>query len=200
MGIVPGFVVVAAAMLALFLVPRELFVAATFGATTAMLVAAYLAGGPRLPRPALRPVLIGLASAAVLYFIFYGGNLAVANLGFLGIGGSSVASIYSLIASPSNPIVLRICVLVFDAAGYEWFFRGTLQAKLQPKVGIGAAPITALIDAGLHLATFNPLWVATTFVADLSWGLTYYYGRDISASFASHLVWDLAIFIISPIR
>lgn len=186
-------------MLVLFLVPREYFVAATFGATTVMLMAAYLAGGQRLPRPAPRPVLIGLASAAVLYFIFYGGDLAVAKLGFLGVSGSSVASIYSLIASPSNPLTLQVCVLAFDAAGYEWFFRGTLQGRLQPKVGIGAAPVVALIDAGLHLATLNPLWVATTFVADLSWGLTYYYGRDISASFASHLVWDLAIFVIRPI-
>ncbi len=190
----------AAAMAILFIVPPGLFVAATFGATTVMLLVAYLVGYVHPPRPTARHLLIGLASAALLYFIFYGGNLAITKLGFPGVSGSSGASIYALIASPSNPLILQVGVLAFDAAGYESFFRGTLQVRLQPKLGVGAAPAVALIDAGLHLATLNPLWVATTFVADLVWGLTYHYGMDLSASLTSHFVWDLAIFVIHPIR
>ena len=200
MGILPGLVAVAAAMVALFLVPAGYFIAATFAATSVMMVVAYLAGGVRLPRPGARPVMIGLASAMILYLVFYAGSLAIANLAPFGITSSSESSIYSLIAAPGNPLVLQVGVLAFDAAGYESFFRGTLQGRLQPRLGIGAAPAVALVDAGLHLATFNPLWVATTFLADLVWGLTVYFGRDITASFTSHLVWDLAIFVLRPIR
>jgi membrane protease YdiL (CAAX protease family) len=57
-----------------------------------------------------------------------------------------------------------------------------------------------MLDAALHIATLNPLWVGATFVTDLVWGLTYHYGRGTQASFTSHLVWDVAIFIIRPIR
>ncbi len=187
-------------MIFLFVVPTGYFVAATFAATTVMMVVACLVGNARLSWPAPRHVLIGLASAVMLYFIFYAGNLAITSMGFLGISGSSGASIYALIASPSNPLILQVGVLAFDAAGYESFFRGTLQVRLQPKLGVGAAPAVALIDAGLHVATLNPLWVATTFVADLVWGLTYCYGRGLSASLTSHFLWDLAIFLIRPIR
>jgi membrane protease YdiL (CAAX protease family) len=108
-------------------------------------------------------------------------------------------SIYSLIASPVNPIYLQAGVLLFDAAGYESFFRGVLQDRLQTRMGVVAAPVVALFDAGLHLATLNLVWVGATFVADLVWGLTYYYGKGKQSSFVSHFVWDLAIFIIRPV-
>ena len=100
---------------------------------------------------------------------------------------------------PANPITVQLAVLLFDAVGYESFFRGVLQRGLQAKMGVVAAPAIALLDAGLHFATFNPLWVATTFVADLVWGLTYYYGKGLPASLTSHFVWDIAIFVIRPI-
>ena len=57
----------------------------------------------------------------------------------------------------------------------------------------------ALFDSFLHLATLNPLWVATTFVADLAWGLNYYYRRDLYSNIGSHFLWDLAIFVVRPI-
>ena len=199
-GVMTGFLVVAAAMIVLFVAPRGLFVDASFAATTLMIVVAYIEGNLRLPRLSARNLLIGLLSAAILYLIFYAGNLAITRVGFPGNASSGESSIYTLIASPSNPLPLQISILAFDAAGFELFFRGTLQVRLQQRVGIGAAPVTALIDAGLHLVALNPLWVATTFVADLVWGLTYYYGRDLSTSLTSHFVWDVAIFIISPIR
>ena len=100
---------------------------------------------------------------------------------------------------PANPITVQLVVLLFDAVGYESFFRSVLQRGLQAKMGVVAAPAIALLDAGLRFATFNPLWVATTFVADLLWGLTYYYGKGLPASLTSHFVWDIAIFVIRPI-
>jgi len=198
-GLTPALACVVAGMLALFLVPGRLFVPVTFVATSVMMLAAYLVGA-KGPRASLAAVLTGLGSAALLYAVFYGGNLAISTLGIPGLASSSETSVYSLIASPSNPLVLQVGVLAFDAAGYEAFFRGTLQARLERRLGLWAAPTVALLDAGIHIATLNPLWVATTFVADLTWGLTFHYGRDLSASLTSHFVWDLVIFVIRPIR
>ena len=195
----PGFVAVAMAMVALFAVPHRFFVAATFAAMAIMMVVAWSTGRVRVPRLTARYITIGFASALLLYLVFFAGNLAVRSVGFPGVSSSSESTIYSLIASPSNPLLLQIGVLAFDAAGYESFFRGTLQARLEPRLGVGSAPAVAFVDACLHVATLSPLWVATTFVADLVWGLTFYYGKNLSASLTSHFVWDLAIFVIHPI-
>jgi membrane protease YdiL (CAAX protease family) len=194
-----GLAVVVGSMLVLFSVPRNYFVAATFVSTGCMIGASLLVGLPR-SRPKLLVVALaaGLLSASLLYLVFVGGALALKTL-IPGYSAGSETSIYSLVASPSNPLSLQVGVLLFDATGYESFFRGVLQKQLQPKMGVAAALTIALFDAVIHIATFNPLWVATTFIADLVWGLTYHFGRGFQASFTSHLVWDLAIFVIRPV-
>ena len=187
-------------MAALFTVPPGYFAAATIGATGVMVAAAYALGALRVPRE-VKPlaVLAGVASAAALYLIFYLGGATIDAIHPFGITSASESSIYSLISSPSNPLYLQVLVLLFDSAGYESFFRGVLQSRLTPRLGVGAAPAVALLDAALHIMTLNPIWVGATFVTDLVWGLTYHYGRGTQASFVSHFLWDLAIFIIRPV-
>jgi len=194
-----GLVIVIVSMLILFTVPRDYFVAATFASTTCMLIGAYGLGGLRVSRPKPASIVLGFATAALLYAVFTAGASAVAVLHPFGVTPASEASIYALISSPSGPPQLQVAVLLFDSAGYESFFRGVLQSKLRPRMGVAAAPAVALFDAALHIATLNPLWVGATFVADLIWGLTYHYGRGTQASFTSHLVWDIAIFILRPV-
>ncbi|HEV2138784.1 MAG TPA: CPBP family glutamic-type intramembrane protease [Nitrososphaerales archaeon] len=194
-----GLAVVVGSMLVLFSIPRVYFVAATFLSTSCMLVSSFLVVPPRT-RPKLKLVALaaGLSSAVLLYLVFFAGALALKAL-IPSYSAASESSIYSLVASPSNPLPLQVGVLLFDAAGYESFFRGVLQKQLQPKMGVASAPTIALFDAMMHLATFNLIWVATTFVADLIWGLTYHFGRGFQASFTSHFIWDLAIFVIRPV-
>lgn len=187
-------------MLALFILPRGYFVLMTFVATWIMVVVAYGLGDLRTPsRFRSSSVAVGLASAALLYLIFFIGGAAVDTIHPLGMTSASEASIYSLIASPSNPLYFQVVLLFFDSAGFEAFFRGVLQKRLQARIGIAAAPAVALLDAGLHIATLNPIWIGATFVTDLVWGLTYYYGKGVQSSFTSHFVWDLAIFVVRPI-
>jgi membrane protease YdiL (CAAX protease family) len=195
-----GLAVVLASMLALFTLPSGYFVAATFLSTTCMLVSAFFLGGLKVPSK-VRPssVLMGLGTAAVLYFVFYVGGAGIDLLHPFGVTSASEASIYSLVASPSNPLYVQVLLLLFDSAGYEAFFRGVLQNRLQAKVGPGAVVVVALFDAGVHVVSLNPIWVGGTFVTDLVWGLAYYYGRGVQASFTSHFVWDLAIFIVRPV-
>ncbi|MGA2199574.1 MAG: type II CAAX endopeptidase family protein [Nitrososphaerales archaeon] len=200
-GFVSGLMAVAASMFLLFTVPQEYFIAATFVATTCMIVVTLLIQGYRgVFRPRVTTIGLGLATAAALYVVFYGGNLGVTALHPFGIGATNESSIYSLIASPSNPLFLQVGVLAFDAVGYESFFRGVLQTRLEPRTGVGSVFLVASLDALLHVVTLNPLWVVTTFIADSVWGLTYYFSKDLSSSMTSHFVWDIMIFILLPIH
>ena len=198
-GLAVGLVIVIASMFLLFTVPPSYFAAATFVSTSCMIGVAYSLGGLGRGRPLPRPFLLGLASAALLYGIFYGGALAVSTYHPFGITSASEASIYSLISSPGNPTYLQVLVLLFDSAGFETFFRGVLQKRLSARLGVLAAPAVALLDAAIHVATLNPLWVGATFVTDLVWGVTWHYGKGVQSSFTSHFLWDVAIFIIRPI-
>jgi membrane protease YdiL (CAAX protease family) len=193
-------VIVLASMILLFTVPRDYFAAATFLSTGCMIAAALALGGIQT-RARLRyaSLALGLVSAAVLYLVFYLGGAVVDSLHPFGITSASENSIYSLIASPSNPLFVQVALLLFDSAGYEAFFRGVLQSRLQARIGIAAAPAVALLDAGLHLFTLNPIWVGGTFITDVVWGITFYYGKGTQSSFTSHFVWDLAIFILRPV-
>ena len=188
-------------MVLLFVVPPSLFVVATFVTTTCMIAVSVALGGYRaLFRPSSRSMATGLAVAVLLYLLFIGGNLGIALFHPLGIGSSNENSIYSLIASPRNPLYLQFLVLVFDAVGYESFFRGVLQRRLSAKVG-GAAPVAAAaIDAGVHLLSLNPLWVVSTFIVDTVWGYNYRHAKDISGNIASHFIWDILIFVLFPIH
>jgi uncharacterized protein len=198
--LIPGLVLVVASMLVLFTVPRPYFAGATFISTGCMLAAAWALGALRAPS-GVRYASIGLGvmSGIFLYVIFFIGGAAIDAFHPFGVTSASESSIYSLIASPSNPGYLQVGLLFFDSAGYEAFFRGVLQKRLQGRIGATAAPVIALFDAGLHIATLNPIWVGGTFVTDLLWGLTCYYGKGVQASFTSHFLWDLAIFILWPV-
>jgi membrane protease YdiL (CAAX protease family) len=187
-------------MVVLFRAPPQYFVDVTFLSTSCMLASAYAAGAwTGVNKPGPLAVGAGSVSAAIIYAVFLAGNAAISSLHPFGFGPSEASSVYSLIAK-SNPLYVQTGVLLFDAGGYEGFFRGVLQARLEGGLGVGAAPLVAALDSAIHILTLNPLWVATTFVADLGWGLTYHYTRRLSASFISHLIWDAAIFIAFPIR
>jgi membrane protease YdiL (CAAX protease family) len=187
-------------MVILFTVPPGYFVAATFASTGCMIVAALFLGALKIPRKArFRAILLGVTTAAALYLVFYVGGAFVDELHPFGITSASETSIYSLVASSSNPVLAQVTVLLFDSAGYESFFRGVLQARLQSRMGPTAAVLIALLDAGLHVITLNPIWVVGTFLTDLVWGLTFYFGSGLQGSFASHYIWDLAIFVLHPV-
>jgi membrane protease YdiL (CAAX protease family) len=199
--LITGSLLVVLSMAVMLTLPSVYFVGAAFVSTTCMFAVAVALGGYRsLFRPSLGSVAGGLASAALLYLIFVGGNLGITLLLPFGIGTSNENSIYSLIASPANPVYVQLLLLLFDSTGYESFFRGILQRKAQPLVGLGAPFIAAIADASIHVLTLNPLWVVATFIVDVVWGLTYYYSKDLTSSMTSHFAYDVLIFVLFPIR
>ncbi len=199
--LLPGLAVVLASMVLLLAAPQKDFVALTFLSTSCMVAASLAYGGyAKLFRPKAWTLSIGLASAVLLYFLFVAGAAGISALHPFGITPSSESSIYSLIASPSDPVGVQVLVLVFDAVGYESFFRGVLQKTATARLGLASPFAVAAADAAVHLVSMNLLWAVTTFIVDSVWGLVYYYTRDLSSSVASHFVWDIAIFVLFPVR
>ncbi len=197
----PGFVIVAVSMVALYVLPSGFFVLATFVSTSCMLlVAFFLTSYSKLFKPSLRSIGFGLLTAKILYAIFLVGNYGVQTIQPVGISAANENSIYSLISS--HPLVLQIAILAFDTFGFESYFRGNLQSYLLERriPAIACIMSPAIADALIHLVSLNPLWVITTFIADSVWGATYYYTKDISSSITSHFVWDVLIFILAPIK
>ena len=136
--------------------------------------------------------------AIFLYLIFFAGNLGIKAFPLFGITTSSEQSIYGLFNNV--PLPLLVIVFVLDAVGFESYFRGDVLANLSPKLGIFSVFAAAAIDAGIHFSTFNPLFPATTFIADSVWGLYYYKTRDLTSTIVCHFVWDIMIFILIPIH
>jgi len=193
-----AFIAVLAGMVFLFSVPAAYFSEATILSTSSMIVASYSLG-LRPKRPSANQLFVGVISGAALYGVFFAGNAGINALHPFGLSSSNESSIYSLIAGSGTPYLSAV-VLLFDSVGYETFFRGTLQARITGRLGPLSAPAVAALDASIHVVTGNPLWVATTFVADLAWGMTYYFSRSLAAPFTSHFLWDLTIFIFLPVR
>jgi uncharacterized protein len=200
-----GLISVGLGMSILFLQPASTyFLFGVFIATPLMILVTFsLTRYNGLFKPSLRTVGIGVLSSLFLYGIFYVGNNFVKTYSPLGIKASGETSIYSTIGS--HPLYLQVIILLLDSFGFESYFRGNLQNFFSRKIAnrksrVGGVFLSALCDSLIHVISLNPLWVVTTFVADSIWGLTYYGTKDLGASMSSHLIWDIVIFIVAPIR
>jgi membrane protease YdiL (CAAX protease family) len=195
-----GFLIVAMTMVEMFTIPRSYFVLGSIISTSAMICAAYLLfnGNRERFRPSVRHLVLAVFVAIFLYLIFFAGNLGIKAFPLFGITTSSEQSIYGLFNNV--PLPLLVIVFVLDAVGFESYFRGDVLANLSPKLGIFSVFAAAAIDAGIHFSTFNPLFPATTFIADSVWGLYYYKTRDLTSTIVCHFVWDIMIFILIPIH
>ncbi len=196
-----GFLIVALTLIETFVIPPSYFKLGSIVSTVCMVcVTVLLVKYKDLFKPSLRNLGMGLASAALLYGIFLLGNFAIKNysIPFLTVSSKDEYSIYSLIGG--GPLYWRVVVLALDSVGFESYFRGNLLNYFRLRMRVGAAFLSAGVDALIHFSSFNPLFVITTLIADSAWGVTYYYTQDLSSCVLSHFVWDVAIFIVAPIR
>ena len=196
-----GFVVVAFTMIEMFVIPKSFFVLGSIVSTSSMACVAFLllAGKPEAKlRFVPRNLAFGIVTALVLYGIFLVGNLAIRNYAPAGISTSSEQGIYSLFEN--TPSALLVVVLALDAIGFESYFRANLQSLFAGRLGLGSVFLVAIIDATIHLSTFNPLFPVTVIISDSVWGLNYYFTRDLSSNILSHFLWDLMIFVLFPIH
>ena len=163
------------------------------------LTAAAVAPRAMAERFRFRPadVVIGLASAAVLYGIFVVGR-AVATW-MLPFAPDQIGAVYDNKALLA-PGMIGVLIGLIIGPGEEIFWRGFLQRELQPRHGRWAGYLAATAVYGLvHIFTGNFMLVVAASVAGLVWGFLYlHYGR-LWPGIISHVAWDLAVFLFFPL-
>ena len=145
----------------------------------------------------LRHILIGIISAAILYFIFYAGNIIS---GFLfPFKDAQIASVYSNKAQ-GNSLLIGVLLLLIIGPGEEIYWRGFVQKNLVKKFGENKGYIFAtLLYAGVHIITFNFMLVIAALVCGIYWGWIYKKEESLIPVIISHAIWDFTVFVLFPL-
>ncbi|HEX7354381.1 MAG TPA: CPBP family intramembrane glutamic endopeptidase [Mycobacteriales bacterium] len=166
--------------------------------TGLLLGGAALAGDPALRATRARPrdLAGGAAIAAALYAVFQVGDRAARIV--MPHGSEDIGDIYALRhIRPVPEIAARLALVIGPAE--ELFWRGLLQRSLARRYGTvgGAAAATACYGA-VHIASGNPTLTGAATVAGAGWSALAAAGVPMPALVASHIIWDIWIFLVQP--
>ena len=146
----------------------------------------------------IKDVFVGLASAVVLWFVFYIGDY-ISSLIF-DFSKTQVAGIYSM-KDGGNPLIIAALLLLLIGPAEEIFWRGFIQKRLGDKYGEWMAFFaTTLIYTLVHIWSFNFMLIMAALVCGGFWGLLYKWNKNLLTLVISHAVWDVAVFILFPIK
>jgi hypothetical protein len=143
-------------------------------------------------------ILVGLLSAAALYFIFWTGK-AVSSL-ILPFAEQQIGGIY---AKGTGTSMWAIALLLFWVTGpaEELYWRGYLQKNLMVRFGPRQGWLLAtVIYAAVHIWSFNFMLIGAAFVAGAFWGAMYWYFKSLTPVIISHSVWSMVIFAVFPMH
>ncbi|OVE75709.1 hypothetical protein BVX97_03735 [bacterium E08(2017)] len=139
-------------------------------------------------------VLGGMLSAVLLYIVFYVGNAAAS---WLQMGIDDIANVYTLKKSTS-PWLIAAVIIFIVGPGEEFFWRFFIQGTMEKEMGIWCIPAASLIYSLVHLPTGNMMLIAASLICGLFWGYLYWKYKNIYMNMLSHVLWDLAVFILFP--
>lgn len=92
-------------------------------------------------------------------------------------------------------------LILIAAPGEELFWRGFVQKKLlrsfKPSVAI---IISSCLYASTQIYSGEFILVLTTFLCGLAWGSLYFWKKSMPTLIASHIVFDILLFIILPLK
>jgi len=147
-------------------------------------------------RPTFGDVVSAVLSALGLYGIFQLGDRAARRV--MPRGTAEIERVYQLRRSAPDWLIALLLVGII-APGEELFWRGLVQDTFARRWGRvrGAAAATACYGAA-HLSSGNLTLVAAAATAGAHWGLQYAGQRRLPSTIVSHMLWDVWIFLISP--
>lgn len=144
-----------------------------------------------------KDIFIGIASAAVLYFVFLLGEYLSTQ--WFDFARGQVDNIYAM-KEGENTVFLSLLLLLLVGPAEEIFWRGHVQRLLGEKYGEWTAFIlTILIYTLVHIWSFNFMLIMAAMVCGAFWGLLYKYNKNLITLIISHAVWDVSVFILFPI-
>ncbi|BEP15282.1 hypothetical protein acdb102_35930 [Acidothermaceae bacterium B102] len=150
----------------------------------------------RNARPKPKDLATGAAIAATLYVVFQVGDRAARVI--MPHGADDIGDVYELrTLRPVPELAARLALVIGPAE--ELFWRGMLQNALARRLGtVKGAAAAAAVYGGAHVCTGNPTLIGAASVAGLSWSALAAAGVPMPALVASHIVWDIWIFLLQP--
>lgn len=143
-------------------------------------------------------ILWGVFTAALLYGIFWIGNLLVAAM--IPEARNLVEGVYDM--GTARPVLPLFYLLLFlTGPGEEIFWRGFIQDTLMKRWGGGPGFFAATLAYALvHLVSGNIMIVLSALTLGLYWGALYLWKRDMLMLIVSHGLWSGVVFGFFPIR
>jgi uncharacterized protein len=155
--------------------------------------------GPFPLREGVRPIdfAAGVAASVVLYGVFAAGRVLARQL--VPFAGAQIGAVY-LLRTQAPAWVIGVLLILVIGPGEELFWRGLVQWGLVGRWGESRGWAAATLIYGLvHLASANILLVGAALVAGAFWGALYLRIGRIAPVIVSHIVWDLAVFLVFPL-
>jgi len=152
----------------------------------------------RLFRPSTRFVVIGAVHAVFLYGLSRLGVWIMAT--FFGWVMPQIQAIYATRSQLDARTIAMLLVLVI-APMEEVFWRGLVLDKLLAVYPARAALITAIaLYCLVHVSALNPMLLVAALVLGAHWSYLYFRFGSLVPGLVSHALWDVAIFVILPVR
>ena len=145
-----------------------------------------------LPWPAV--VLGGCLSAAALYGVFYAGHFVSRTFAF---SRSEVAAIYAL-KEGADPRLVAFLMAFVIGPGEEIFWRGYVQRTLAGRPGSQGLVLSVAAYGLVHLGSGSVTLIGAALVCGLFWGCLYQRFKSIWLNVISHVLWDIAVFLVWP--
>lgn len=140
---------------------------------------------------------LGTISGLLLYLLFWLGVQAfdLLNLPF----ENSIKKLYRWFA----PALFwqYLALILVAAPGEELFWRGFVQKRLLRYFGpFQSILIAALLYASVHIYSGTLILMLAAFLSGLMWGALYLWKKSMPLVIVSHIVFDIMIFIILPLK
>lgn len=142
-------------------------------------------------------ILLGLASAGLLYVIFWSGKTISSTI--MPFAAAQINSIYEKGVGTHTGIIA--CLLFFITGPCEEiYWRGFLQKNLAVRFGPWQGWLLAtVIYAGVHIWSFNLMLIGAAGVAGAFWGAMFWRYKNLAPVIISHSVWSTVIFAVFPL-
>jgi uncharacterized protein len=139
---------------------------------------------------------LGILSAAVLYFLFFVGNVLAPYV--VQEAPVQVGGIYGL-GRDTSRIPIFLLLFLVTGPGEEIFWRGFLQSRMMARLGnIPGYLVTTAVYAAVHVFSLNFVLTMAALLAGAFWGGLYLWRRDLTLLIVSHSLWSAVIFSVAP--
>jgi membrane protease YdiL (CAAX protease family) len=143
-------------------------------------------------------IIIGLVSAALLYFVFFTGKMISSAI--FPFAQGQIGAIYG--KGTGTPAAVIVPLLFFvTGPSEEIYWRGYLQKNLMGRYGDWQGWLLATgIYAGVHIWSFNFMLIGAAAVAGAFWGAMFWRFKNLAPVIISHSIWSTVIFAVFPMR